>query len=240
MGLNSDIVEDPAGANHLPVLLAEVTAGLAIGPAMQMIDGTLGGGGHAAALLAQSAPNGRLLGIDADPAAIRRNRHRFAAEIEAGRLVQAHGNFGDLAMIADTQRFQNVDAILLDLGVSSFQLETSERGFSFAQDGPLDMRFDPTLGPSAAEIVNEWPEQELADLVFRYGEERQSRRIARYLIQHRPFTTTSALAAAVERSVGGRRAVVFIRQRAHSRRFVSSSTKNWPNWKLCCPNVWRC
>lgn len=170
-----------------------------------MIDGTLGGGGHTAAFLAHSDPSGRVLGIDADPAAIRRNHQRFAAEIANGRLTLAQGNFGDITELAHTHGFTTVNAILLDLGVSSFQLETPERGFSFAHDGPLDMRFDPLQGLSAAQLVNTWPEHEIADVIYQYGEERQSRRIARYLVQHRPFTTTGELAAAVERACGGRR-----------------------------------
>jgi 16S rRNA (cytosine1402-N4)-methyltransferase len=196
---------DPIGASHAPVLLAEVMDGLLVGPGMRMIDGTLGGGGHTAAFLQNSAPDGQVLGIDADPAALRRVRERLAEEIAQGRLRLAAGNFGEIEALAQTHGFAAVDAILLDLGVSSFQLETADRGFSFSQEGPLDMRFDPTQGESAADIVNSWPETELADLLYHYGEERQSRRIARYLVQHRPFTTTAHLAAAIERAVGGRR-----------------------------------
>lgn len=201
----SDIVPDPADSKHLPVLLNEVMEGIALTPGASAIDATLGGGGHAAAMLAATEPNGKVLGIDADPAALRRNEVRFATEQKQGRLHLVQGNFGAIRQIATAAGFSEVDAILLDLGVSSFQLETAERGFSFSQDGPLDMRFDPTVGNSAADIVNQWTEQELADLIYRYGEERRSRRIARYLIQKRPFTTTGDLAAAVERAVGGRR-----------------------------------
>lgn len=199
------IVPDPSHSTHFPVLLQEVLTGLQVSSGMRMIDGTLGGGGHATALLAHSAPDGQLLGIDADPAAIRRNQTGMAASLAAGRLQIAQGNFGEIQGIATAHNFSAVDAILLDLGVSSFQLETPARGFSFTHDGPLDMRFDPQTGESAADLVNTWPEQELADLIYRYGEERQSRRIARYLVQHRPFTTTAMLANAVERAVGGRR-----------------------------------
>lgn len=199
------IASDPPEASHTPVLLPEILEGLRIQPGQLMIDGTLGGGGHTAAFLAHSDPSGRVLGIDADPAAIRRNHQRFAAEIANGRLTLAQGNFGDITELAHTHGFTTVNAILLDLGVSSFQLETPERGFSFAHDGPLDMRFDPLQGLSAAQLVNTWPEHEIADVIYQYGEERQSRRIARYLVQHRPFTTTGELAAAVERACGGRR-----------------------------------
>ncbi|MEZ4859776.1 MAG: 16S rRNA (cytosine(1402)-N(4))-methyltransferase RsmH [Caldilineaceae bacterium] len=199
------VTPDPPEASHAPVLLAEVLEGLQIQPGMCMIDGTLGGGGHTAALLEQSAPDGQVLGIDADPAAIRRVGQRLAAEVTAGRLVMAQGNFVEMESIATTQGFTAVDAILLDLGVSSYQLDTPARGFSFRSEGPLDMRFDPTQGVSAAEIVNTWPEAEIADLIYEYGEERLSRRIARYLVQHRPFHSTAALADAVEKAVGGRR-----------------------------------
>jgi 16S rRNA (cytosine1402-N4)-methyltransferase len=129
----------------------------------------------------------------------------LAEPIAQGRLLLAHGNFGAIEQIAIAHQFQQVDGILLDLGVSSFQLETPARGFSFVQDGPLDMRFDPTQGPSAADIVNTWQTDDLANLIYRYGEERQSRRIARYLVQHRPYTTTAQLADAVAQAVGGRK-----------------------------------
>lgn len=200
-----EIASDPPGAGHIPAMLTEILQGLQIRSGRRMIDGTLGGGGHTAAFLSKSAPDGQVLGIDADPAAIRRITLRFAAEIRAGRLTVAQGHFGNLTEIASAHGFTAVDAILLDLGVSSFQLETPERGFSFGHDGPLDMRFDPQQGVSAAEIINTWPEHELADLIYQYGEERLSRRIARYLVQHRPFTTTGELAEAIERAAGGRR-----------------------------------
>jgi 16S rRNA (cytosine1402-N4)-methyltransferase len=170
-----------------------------------VIDGTLGGGGHTSAILTATAPDGQVLGIDADPAALRRVAERLAEALAHGRLTMVQGNFGAIYQLAQQAGFVSVDALLLDLGVSSFQIETAARGFSFLQDGPLDMRFDPTQGPSAAEIVNTWSEQALADLLYRYGEEGQSRRIARHLIQQRPFTTTGQLALAVERAVGGRR-----------------------------------
>ena len=117
----------------------------------------------------------------------------------------AHAGFEELAAVAAAHNFSEVDAILLDLGVSSFQLDQAERGFSLMQPGPLDMRFDPEQFPSAADIVNEWPERELADLIYQFGEERHSRRIARYLIQNRPITTTQQLAEVVSRASGGRR-----------------------------------
>jgi len=199
------LAADPEQAVHIPVLTAEVLTGLNIRPGAWTIDGTLGGGGHTAQILAQSAPAGRVLGLDSDPAAIRRVGTKFADAQASGRLIAIASNFAEMATIAQTHAFAPVDAILLDLGVSSFQLETAERGFSFRHDGPLDMRFDPTHGTSAADIVNTWPEKELADLIYQYGEESRSRRIARYLAAHRPFHTTAELAQAIEQAVGGRR-----------------------------------
>lgn len=217
MAASMPLPPDPDHAGHEPVLLAEVLGYLAVEPPaepepepeIRIIDCTLGGGGHTAALLAQSAPFGKVLALDTDPAALRRVQASLAQAIANQRLQLVAGNFAQLGQIAAEHHFTAVDAILMDLGVSSFQLETAARGFSFLADGPLDMRFNPLPGggadESAADIVNTWPETELAELIFRYGEERQSRRIARYLVQHRPFTTTGELAAAIERAVGGRR-----------------------------------
>jgi 16S rRNA (cytosine1402-N4)-methyltransferase len=186
-------------------LRAEVLTGLALQPGMRVIDCTLGGGGHTEAMLAQTAPDGRVLGLDADPDALIRVAQRLPDAVATERLIMQQANFERVAEVAQRHNFTAVDAILLDLGVSSFQLDIGARGFSWMQPGPLDMRFDPAQATSAAEIVNEWPERDLADLIYQYGEERNSRRIARYLVQHRPFTTTQALAEGVSRAVGGRR-----------------------------------
>ncbi len=196
---------DPQDADHIPVLLAEVLNGLQAQPGGRYIDGTVGGGGHTARILSECAPDGQVLAVDADPAAILRVAHLLPQAVAEGRLLLVQGRFEEMAQIAEEQDFAPVDGILLDLGVSSFQLETGERGFSFSQDGPLDMRMDPTASLSAAEIVNTWPEFDLADLIFRYGEERRSRPIARHLVKNRPISTTLALAEIVERAVGGRR-----------------------------------
>lgn len=203
--IDQPVADDPQNAEHIPVLANEVLAQLPITVGARVIDGTLGGGGHTAAILAQTAPTGQVLGIDADPAALRRIQTRLATVLAEQRLIAVQGNFGEIGPIARVHGFTAVDAILLDLGVSSFQLATAARGFSFIHDGPLDMRFDPTQGISAAEIVNTWRESDLADLIYRFGEERQSYRIARHLIQQRPFTTTRQLAQAIERAMGGRR-----------------------------------
>ncbi|MFN3983166.1 MAG: 16S rRNA (cytosine(1402)-N(4))-methyltransferase RsmH, partial [Caldilinea sp.] len=205
MGDRLPIAADPADAYHTPVLLSQVLEGLDVKPGAWIVDCTVGGGGHTEALLARSAPDGRVLGIDADPAAIRRVSVRFADALASSRLILHQSEFVRLEEVAAAHAFAPVDGVLFDLGVSSFQLQTPERGFSFSQVGPLDMRFDPAQPLSAADIVNEWDEQALAEVIFRYGEEPQSRRIARYLVQNRPFTTTAQLAEAIEKAVGGRR-----------------------------------
>ncbi|MBX3051171.1 MAG: 16S rRNA (cytosine(1402)-N(4))-methyltransferase RsmH [Caldilineaceae bacterium] len=186
-------------------MLAECIEGLAVRPGGRYIDGTLGGGGHTEAILAHSAPNGQVMGLDADPAAIRRVGQRLADDVAQGRLHLVHTAFEQMAQIAAEHNFVPVDGILLDLGLSSFQLETPERGFSFAQDGLLDMRFDPTSRESASQLLDRLDEKEIADLIYGYGEERMSRRIARQIVEQRPIRTTSQLAALVERAVGGRK-----------------------------------
>jgi len=161
------------------------------------VDGTLGAGGHAAGLLAGSEPEGQLLGLDVDHQALGLARQKLASFGERARLKKASytslpGQLAELGWVS-------VDGILLDLGASSMQFDTPERGFSFLADGPLDMRFDPSNPLTAAEIVNEWPEQELADLLFRYGEEPAARRIARAIVAARPVGGTRQLAVAIER-----------------------------------------
>lgn len=191
---------------HIPVLFAEVLAALAPRPGGVYLDGTLGGGGHAAGVLAAAQPGGTLIGIDADPAALAAAREHLVADgIPPASFILHHGRFGDMQSIAHSYGIREVDGILLDLGVSSYQLDTPARGFSFTADGPLDMRLDPTGGPSAADLVNDLAEETLADLIYRYGEERLSRRVARQIVERRakqPFTTTVDLATVVARAVG--------------------------------------
>ncbi|MCX2727287.1 16S rRNA (cytosine(1402)-N(4))-methyltransferase RsmH [Thermomicrobium sp. 4228-Ro] len=200
-------METPAPTTvHEPVLLAEVLHYLAPCPGGRYVDATFGGGGHARAILEASAPDGRLLAIDADPAAVAR-AEALAARYP-GRLVPCHGNFRDLASLARRHGFDPADGILFDLGLSSDQLADPARGFSFQQPGPLDMRFDPTQGEPAAVIVNTWPEEQLTDLFWRYGEESRARAIARAIVAERarrPIETTTQLAELVERVVGRRR-----------------------------------
>jgi len=175
--------------------------GLLVKPGGLYIDATTGAGGHSLAILAASAPDGRVLCIDADPGALataRRNLADFASRVQ---FVNA--NFSELETVAVQNGFDRVDGILFDLGVSSLQLDSAERGFSFQHDGPLDMRLSGE-GPSAADWVNTLPEQELADFIWRYGEERQSRRIARAVVAHRPLHTTGELALLITQVKSGR------------------------------------
>ncbi|MCC6312473.1 MAG: 16S rRNA (cytosine(1402)-N(4))-methyltransferase RsmH [Thermomicrobiales bacterium] len=206
-------VEANAGApvapvGHQPVLLEEALTALVPRPGGRYLDGTFGGGGHTRAILRATAPDGLVLAIDADPEAIVR-AEMLAAEPGVGaRLRVVRGNFADLEPIARTAEAVPLDGVLLDLGVSSFQLDTPVRGFSFRGEGPLDMRFDPSRGSSAAELVATLDADALADLLWRYGEEPQSRRIARTIVRAResaPIRTTGQFAALVERAVGGRR-----------------------------------
>jgi len=189
--------------SHIPVLYQEVLDILAPRPGGHYIDGTLGGGGHAQGILAASAPAGRLLGLDADAAAVTRVRQLLAPFGDGAILIQA--NFRRLAELAPQYGFSEVEGILLDLGVSSFQLDAPGQGFSFQQDAPLDMRFDPTQGVSAAEVVNTYDERTLADILYRFGEERLSRRIARGIVAARPIHSTAALAQTISQAVGGRK-----------------------------------
>lgn len=160
------------------------------------VDGTLGAGGHARGILEACAPDGRLLGLDVDPQALALARETLAPYGERAKLVQA--SYETLAAQLAALNWQEVDGILLDLGASSMQFDQPERGFSFLQDGPLDMRFGPSAPHSAAELVNELPQDELANVIFRYGEDRESRKIARAIVNARPLHTTRELAAVIE------------------------------------------
>ncbi len=184
-------------------MLPEAVAALAVRTNADYIDATVGGGGHAAAILEVSAPEGRLLGIDLDPKAADIAQKRLAAF--GRRVVLAQGNFSRLRHIAQAHGFEAVSGILFDLGVSSLQLDNGGRGFSFQRDGPLDMRFDPAQALTAADIVNTWPQDKLADLLHRYGEERHSRRLARVIVQTRPFTSTRQLAQVIAAASNGSR-----------------------------------
>lgn len=188
---------------HIPVLLDAVLEGLAVRSGGLYVDGTVGAGGHAAAILEASGPGGRLLAFDRDPAALDIARERLAAFGERATLV--HGSFEAMGERAPTLGFGAVDGVLLDLGLSSMQLADEGRGFSFRAEGALDMRFDPTAGATGADLANMLEEDELADIIRRYGEERQARRVARAIVAARPIHEARELADVVAGAVGGRR-----------------------------------
>jgi len=188
---------------HVPVLVTEAIGGLQAQPGGYFVDCTVGLGGHAAAILERISPQGKLLGIDADPEAIRIDRARFGGYSETVTLV--NDNFVNLGFICVEYHFYPVDGILFDLGVSSMQLDTAQRGFSFQVEAPLDMRFDPRHGLTAADIVNSFSEAELARVIRECGEERHSRRIAHHIVLSRPITSTLQLARVVEQVLGRKR-----------------------------------
>lgn len=185
---------------HVPVLPAELLALLAPRPGGRYLDATLGLGGHAAAILEASGPTGSLVGLDRDTEALAGAAERLGPY--GGRVELLHGRYEQLdELLPPDVRF---DGIVFDLGASSLQLDQAERGFSFSHEGPLDMRMDQSGGPTAAELLRRLPERELADLIYRWGEERWSRRIARYLVTARetaPIESTAALAALVARAI---------------------------------------
>ncbi len=191
---------------HISIMPSEVLDALRPHSGGRYIDGTAGGGGHTALLLERSAPDGQVLALDADPQALTRIAERLQDAIAARRLTLAQGNFATLQHLAETASFGAVDGILLDLGFSSDQLADRERGFSFAGEGALDMRFDPAQPTTAADLVNTLSESDLADLIWRYGEERRSRQIARRIVQARaraPIKQARELAQLVALGVGG-------------------------------------
>jgi 16S rRNA (cytosine1402-N4)-methyltransferase len=187
---------------HIPAMLGEAVEGLSVQPDGRYLDGTFGRGGHARAVLSCLGPNGRLLLMDRDPQAIAVAQAEFAAD---PRVSIRHDNFCNLGEWDETAA--GLDGVLLDLGVSSPQLDEAERGFSFMADAPLDMRMDTTQGESAAEFLARADEREIAEVLWKFGEERHSRRIARAIVEDRdttPFTRTGQLAALIERIVGRR------------------------------------
>ncbi len=188
---------------HIPVLFQEILETLNPQSGGRYIDATLGDGGHSEGVLDASSPDGMLLGLDASPNAIGRSHQRLIRFGERFTLI--HSNFRNLHKIATAHNFTQVDGILLDLGISSHQLDDATLGFSFRECGPLDMRLDFTQGETVAEVINRLDADELADILYRYGEERKSRRIARAIIATRPFDTTTQLAEVISKAVGGRR-----------------------------------
>ena len=187
-------------STHIPVLLDETLQALAVQPGGRYIDCTLGGGGHSAAILERTSPGGQLLGIEADPTAFKIASARLEPFGSSALLV--NDNFVNLKNIAAQSNFMPVHGILFDLGLSTIQLE-SDRGFSFQTDAPLDMRVGPTQELTAADIINELSETELANLIWRFGEEPDSRRIARQIVRARPINTTMELVRAIDKAVPG-------------------------------------
>jgi len=193
---------DSGGLYHLPVMSGQVMDQLGIRPGGTYCDGTLGGGGHAGEILRRCAPDGRLLGIDRDPEALAECERSLSGFGQ--RLRAVRGNFDDLVEIARSQGMLPLDGALVDLGVSSHQLDSAPRGFSFDRDGPLDMRMGPD-GITAAELIAGSSEEQLADLIYQFGEERKSRRVARAIKAAEgrgELTGTKSLADVVARVVG--------------------------------------
>jgi 16S rRNA (cytosine1402-N4)-methyltransferase len=185
---------------HVPVMLREVLEYLAPQPGQVIVDSTLGAGGHSREIARQIGASGLLIGVDRDPAMIELARDR----VVGSQVVFAEANFADLRRVLSEVGVDRVDAVLLDLGVSSVQIDTAERGFSFSRSGPLDMRMNPREGEPAARLVNRLRAETLADIIFQYGEERYSRRIAAAIVEarrRRPIETTGELAEVVRRAV---------------------------------------
>jgi 16S rRNA (cytosine1402-N4)-methyltransferase len=196
--------EEAAGRRHVPVMVDEVCDLLCAHGPLALVDATLGTGGHAEAMLLRT--RARLLGIDRDTTALEAARERLAPF--GDRVTLRHGNFGDIATIMREAGFPAADAILADLGMSSLALDDPERGFSFRFDGPIDMRMDQSQALRAFDVVNEEAEEELARIIYTYGEERASRRIAKTIVEarrRRPVETTAELRALVERALGPQR-----------------------------------
>ena len=181
---------------HQPVLYKEIIHALQPRRGGRYVDGTLGAGGHARGILEASVPDGQLLGLDVDPQALALARKTLAPYEQRIHLVQA--SYTSLSTQLAKLGWAEVDGIVLDLGASSMQFDTPERGFSFAHDAPLDMRFGPSMLRTAADLVNELSERELADMIYQYGEERDSRKIARAIVRSRPLHTTRELVAVIE------------------------------------------
>ena len=189
----------PVGAAHVPVMVGVVVEWLRPRPGARLVDATVGLGGHAAAVLA-AAPGSQLVGLDHDPEALARAGARLASF--TSRVTLRRASYDELRHVLAELGWDGADAILLDLGVSSMQLDDAARGFSFRAAGPLDMRMGPSAPRTAAEVVNEFDERTLAQALREYGEEPRARAIARAIVRARPLATTADLAAVVARVVG--------------------------------------
>jgi 16S rRNA (cytosine1402-N4)-methyltransferase len=185
---------------HVSVLYQEVLDNLNPIPGGRYVDGTVGAGGHSRGILEMSSPNGKLLGFDRDPEALVLAGNFLAEFGDRVELIQ--GSYSELKLHLNNRNWHNIDGILLDLGLSSMQLDVPERGFSFRYHGPLDMRFDPNQSYSAADIINTYSRDDLADLIYKYGEEKSSRRIADAIIANRPLESTKDLADVIAGAIG--------------------------------------
>ena len=183
---------------HKPVLYKEIIHALQPKSGGRYVDGTLGAGGHARGILEACSPDGHLLGLDVDPQALALSRETLAPYEQRAHLVQA--SYITITKQLAALKWDFVDGIILDLGASSMQFDNAERGFSFMQDGPLDMRFGSNAFQSAEDIVNTYDERDLADLIFRYGEDRDARRIAKAIVMSRPLHSTRELVAVIEKA----------------------------------------
>jgi 16S rRNA (cytosine1402-N4)-methyltransferase len=203
-------------AAHIPVLAERVVEWLRIRPDGTYIDATVGTAGHALEIVRRLGPGGRLIGLDRDPRALEIARERLREH--EGQVILVRANFSTIDEVAAGLRLPPWDGIVADLGVSSLQLEAPERGFAFRRAGPLDMRMDPDQPHTAAEIVNTWNERDLAELLYRLGEERDSRRIARAVVRSRPVRDTEHLATVV---AGARRAKGRLRLHPATKTFLA-------------------
>jgi 16S rRNA (cytosine1402-N4)-methyltransferase len=210
---DSGSVTSPNPFPHRSVLYHEIIHALRPYSPGRYVDATIGAGGHAWGILDASSPEGELLGFDLDPNALEIASRRLSAFENRCHFVQA--SYTSLLEQIHRLGWETVQGIVIDLGVSSMQLDIPERGFSFQSEGPLDMRFDPAQPLAASDIVNSWAEHDLADIIWRYGEEQQSRRIARAIVQARPLQTTKELAEVALRALGGHKGAREARSRTH-------------------------
>lgn len=185
--------------HHTPVMLEEVLQYLDPKPGGIYADGTLGGGGHSLEILKRISPGGRLIGIDRDPAAIKAAQERL--KDWAGSFTAVHGNYSDIREILDYLGVEHLDGMIMDLGVSSYQLDEKERGFTYNEDVRLDMRMDTTQDFSAYDVINGYTAEDLARIFWQYGEERWSKRIAEFIVKNRPIDTTGRLVEVIKAAV---------------------------------------
>ncbi len=199
---------------HLPVLYNEIIEAIEPGQNKRYVDLTLGAGGHSWGLLDASRPGGKLLGLDVDPIALNLAKTRLAEFGDKAKIVSS--SYIGLPQQLSSLGWENVNGIVIDLGASSMQFDSAERGFSFSLDGPLDMRFDPKNHLTASEIVNNWDQTEIANLIFKYGDERRSRQIAAAIVKNRPIESTKQLADLIKKTV-----------RSSSKSRIHSATKSF-------------